>query len=69
MVDRKHILKRSVTNIRQKIQQYSPLHFATFVSVVPKRCMKNKLIGYILRTCIFENSMNFKNLQPIAVVE
>ena len=39
------------------------------VSIVPKRCTKNKLIEYIIETCIFENSMNFENLKPSAVVE
>ena len=38
------------------------------VSDVPERCTENKLFGYILGTYIFENSMNFKNLKPSAVV-
>ena len=46
-----------------------PIGLCYIVSVEPKRYTKNKLIGYILGICIFENSMNFKNLKPSVVVE
>ena len=37
--------------------------FFYIVSAVPIKCTQNKLIGYILRTWILKNSMNFKILK------
>ena len=46
MVGRKHIQKRVwLTDIK---------------NTAVLRCIRNKFIGYILGTCIFENSMNLK---------
>ena len=62
MAGRKRIQKRSVTDRHQKHSSFSQSNYY-IVTVLPKRCTKNKLIGSILETCIFKNSVNFKNLK------
>ena len=59
----RNILRKEV--LLMDIKKHNSFSHCTcyIVSAVPKRCRKNKFIGYILGTWIFENSINFKNLK------
>ena len=61
MVSRKDI-EKGVWLTEIKIPAVLAFALCCNVSIMPKRCTKNKLIGYILGTCIFEKSINWNSV-------